>query len=288
MTAADTARVLCDGAPGNLLNRTLSAGDAALMRSHLDACTSCLEARNAFRRERASTSLYRDLRAFPGPGFRYGSGSSRALALDWDAASGDAAGFFRTSTSRLCGPPIWEASGNRPPYADEAVPVLDALGVRSISGYGSGIGSDTPALRRPGFAVTPCDCHSPSSRYFQRRARRARQGPSVGEPGRLPPVTGADTLSITGTLDRLPDPAACRGHLLASVTAVVCGQLAEDRGHGRQGFRYRRPASETAAVLARYGSRLTESNCTVACWYKPGIRKPAGQAPAKRAGDGAA
>jgi hypothetical protein len=270
------------GCLGGFLNGTLAAGEAPLMRAHLDTCPSCWKTWNAFRWERASrTSLYRDLRAFLGPRFRHGFDSSRALAREWDKAApatpGDTADFFRASTSYLYNLAIWEASGNRPPYVDEAVPLLNALGARSIIDYGSGIGSDTLALRRLGFEVTPCDYHSPSTRFFQWRARRTGQDPSVCEPERLPTGADADTLWIIDTLDHLPDPLASIGTLLASVSTIICEQLAADRGHGRQGFHYRRPASETAAMLTGYGFRPTASNRTLQCWHKQGTEQPAGR-----------
>jgi hypothetical protein len=276
MTATDAVTVSCGTVRAGLagfLEGTMSRAGTALLRAHLDACAPCWEAWNAFRWERASgTGLYRDLRAFLGAGFTYGLDSSRALAREWDTAAPsipeETARFFRGSVSYLYNLAIWEASGNRPRYVDEAVPLLHGLGARTVIDYGCGTGSDTLALRDRGFTVIPCEFRSPSARFFQWRARRAGQDPSVCEPGQLPPGTAADVLWIIDTLDHLPDPEASIGILLARVSAVICEQLAAGREHGNQRFHYRRPAGETAAMLAAHGFGPAASTPVLQCWHK--------------------
>lgn len=292
MTPADGTTAACSVLPaslGGFLDGTLTAADTGLIRAHLDACDRCWHAWNAYRWEKASrTALYRDLRAFLGTAFVHGLDSSRALAREWDEAApqdaGEAAAFFRSSVSYLYNLAIWEASGNRPRYVAEAAPLLADLGAGSIIDYGSGIGSDTLALRRLGYTVAPCDYLSPSARFFQWRARRLGQDPAVREPGHIPAGTGADTLWIIDTLDHLPDPAASIGHLLADARTVICEQFDADRGHGRQGFHYRRPARETAALFTAHGFRLVRSGPVIQCWHKPARTAVRGAATGEESG----
>jgi hypothetical protein len=268
--------VNCDTLPGRLagyLAGTMTQDDTAFIRAHLDACQSCWDTWNSYRWDQAAcTSLYRDLKAFLGTTFIHGLDSSRALAREWDRASprtpGEAADFFRTNTSYLYNLTIWEASGNRPRYVTAAAPLLARLNSRSVVDYGSGIGSDTLALRRLGLKVTPCDYHSPSTRFFQWRATRSRQDTRVYEPGQLPPGLRPDTLWIIDTLDHLPDIEASIGPLLDSAQTLICEQLADDRAHGRQGFHRRRPPGEIACAYASRGFCLLASAQEIQCWAR--------------------
>lgn len=266
----------CGTVPGCLADYLVGAmprDDAAFIRAHLDTCPSCWSTWNRYRWDQAAgTSLYRDLKAFLGKVFVHGFDSSRALAREWDQASPQmpeqTADFYRTSTAYLYNLTIWEASGNRPGYVTAAAPLLARLNSRSVVDYGSGIGSDTLALRRLGLQVTPCDYRSPSTRFFQWRATRSEQDSRVYEPGHLPSGLHPDTLWIIDTLDHLPDIEASIGTLLDSAQAIICEQLADHRAHGRQAFHHRRPPGVITRVFASRGFRLIASTREIQCWSK--------------------
>jgi SAM-dependent methyltransferase len=210
--------------------------------------------------------------SFVGPRFKYGFDSSTALAYEWEQATHhtptEAAEFFRRSHSYLYNLAIWEASGNRPAYVAVAAPLLSRLKSKRLIDYGCGIGSDTLALRSLGMHVTPCDFDSPSTRFFQWRACRLRQDGHFYEPGCLPRDLRADALWIIDTLDHLPDLELNIGPILARVQIVVCEQLAQNRGHGSQGFHHRRPSGEIASLFGRYGFRLEISRQEVQGWIR--------------------
>jgi hypothetical protein len=260
---------------GAYLTHTLTQPAAARVRDHLDSCQACWAAWSAYRWERArSTPLYRDLAAFLGPLFRPGWDSSRTLALEWEHASPrthqQAAGFFRGSLAYLHNLVIWEASGNRPGYLAAATPTLARLNARTVIDYGCGIGSDTLALRRLGYHVTPCDYDSPSTRFFAWRARRAGTDSRTTEPGKLSAGHCADTLWIIDTIDHLADPQESIGHLLATVRIIICERLTADRAHGQQGFHYRRPAAAITGLYASYGFQPAHlpSHDPIDCWIR--------------------
>jgi hypothetical protein len=116
--------------------------------------------------------------------------------------------------------------------------------------------------------VTPCDFHSPSTRFFQWRAARAGQDTRVCEPGQLPPGLKPDTLWIIDTLDHLPDPDASIGGLLDGVRIVVCEQLTQGRAHGRQRFHHRRHPDEIARAFISRGFRLSATTHEIQCWAR--------------------
>ncbi|MFP8959302.1 methyltransferase domain-containing protein [Streptomyces nanhaiensis] len=236
----------------------LPADAAARLRSHLDACPGCWSAWNAYRWHRAlDTDLGRALRDFLGEDFVPFHDSSKALAAAWDAAAPTTprqrADFFRASTDYLYNSTIWTASGNRPPYLAQALPVLRRLRAAGVIDYGCGIGADTLGLLHAGFTVLACDYSSPSTDFLHWRAARDGVYVRTVEPGRLVPPHGADTLWIIDTLDHLPEPHTALGEVLAAVRIVITENLHHGRGHGNQRFHHRMTPDELCAFFAAYG-----------------------------------
>jgi hypothetical protein len=258
------------------LRHTLTPHETATTREHLDACPMCWDAWNRYRWDRAvGTSLYRDLTGFLGDRVIPYFDSSPALATEWRQADRSTEHgireFYRNSVSYLYNLAIWEASGNRPAYVQAAAPLLAHLRSRVLIDYGSGIGSDTLALRELGFTVIPCDYRSPSTEFFQWRARRLGQPVAVYEPHELTTATQGDILWIIDTLDHLADIDDSLGHLLHQTDILVCERLSMGRAHGSQGFHYRRGTDEIEAIFHRYGLTPILSNTTaspVAIWRK--------------------
>ncbi len=261
------------------LTHALRIAAANQVRQHLDDCPCCWNTWNEYRWERASrTPLYHDLASYLGPRFRPGFDSSRALAREWAQTAprtpDQIADFFRSSLSYLYNLVIWEASGNRPGYCVTAAPLLAQLGAQTVIDYGSGIGSDTLALRSLSLNVIPCDYSSPSTRFYQWRARRLQQDPRFYEPGHLPQPLSADTMWIIDTLDHLPDLEASIGHLLATtrIRIIICENPAAGRGHGHQGFHHRRHATDIAMFYTGHGfqqAALGDVASSIQCWARP-------------------
>jgi len=84
-------------------------------------------------------------------------------------------------------------------------------------------------------------------------------------PGRLAPELRPDTLWIIDTLDHLPHLEASIGTLLDSVRTIICEQLAQDRAHGRQAFRHRRPPGEIADAYTSHRFRQIASTREILC-----------------------
>lgn len=256
----------------------MPADAAARLRSHLDACPDCWSAWNVYRWRRAlDTELGRALRDFLGEGFVPFHDSSKALAAAWDAAAPatprQRAGFFRASTDYLYNSTVWTASGNRPPYLAQALPVLRRLRAATVIDYGCGIGADTLGLLQAGFTVIPCDYDSPSTDFLRWRASRDGVRLRTVEPDRLAPPYDADTLWIIDTLDHLPDPYTALHEVLAAVRVVVTENLHHDRGHGTQRFHHRMAPDELTEFFAAHGFRpepATPATRHLTIWLRTG------------------
>lgn len=98
------------------------------------------------------------------------------LTAEWDAAAPSTTAeertFYATSLGYLYNLTIWEASGNRPPYLRQALPVLHDLTPRRV--IGCGIGSDALALHDLGYTVLASDLPSPHARFAAWRAHQRR------------------------------------------------------------------------------------------------------------------
>ncbi|MGW5868345.1 hypothetical protein ACWFRJ_40075 [Streptomyces sp. NPDC055239] len=242
------------------LGQRLATADASRLRLHLDCCTKCWAAWNKFRwRQAHGSPLLRELGEFLADDFIAFHDSSRGLAAAWDRAQPTTpaarAEFFRSSTDYLYNSTIWTASGNRPPYLRQALPVLERLGVRTLIDYGCGIGQDTLQLCTLGYAVTPCDYHSPSTRFLQWRAARGNRSVQVVEPTQLDDTPDADALWIIDTLDHLARPHQELAKPLSAVAAVITENISIHKAHGTQGFHNRRTTEELIGFFAAHGFR---------------------------------
>ncbi|MFE6164145.1 hypothetical protein ACFQ7F_35100 [Streptomyces sp. NPDC056486] len=255
------------------LRQRLATAGAIRLRLHLDCCAECWAAWNEYRWHQAHDSpLLRELGEFLADDFIPFHDSSRGLAAAWDKAQPTTpaarAEFFRSSTDYLYNSTIWTASGNRPPYVRQALPVLERLGVRTLIDYGCGIGQDTLRLRTLGYAVTPCDYHSPSTRFLKWRAARANQPVQVVEPAQVDDAPDTDALWIIDTLDHLTQPHQELTHTLLNVSAVITENISIHKGHGTQGFHNRRSAHELISFFGAHDfspevSSLLTSHLTV-------------------------
>ncbi|GGV62866.1 hypothetical protein GCM10010277_68520 [Streptomyces longisporoflavus] len=237
------------------IRQQLATARASSLRRHLDRCPDCWTAWNVYRWHRArGSALLGDLREFLADDFIPYYDSSHALAAAWDTARPTTpaarAEFFRSSTDYLYNSTIWTASGNRPPYLRQARPILEQLGVHTLIDYGCGIGQDTLRLRSLGYTVTPCDYHSPSTRFLEWRAARSNRPIQAVEPDRLDAATGTDALWIIDTLDHLPHPHRELAQPLSTVTTVITENISIHKAHGAQRFHNRRTADELINFFA--------------------------------------
>lgn len=250
---------------GGYLRHALDPHEMGAIREHLDRCEDCWVTWNRFRWDKAEgTSLYRELRAFLGNSFTPYLDSSRELAREWEEAAPtcqtEVENFYRQSVSYLYNLAIWEASGNRPPYIQNAAQKLARAGSSVILDYGCGIGSDVIGLRELGFTVVPCDFISPSVEFLRWRLSNLGQPTNVFEPSKLDSAPKQDSLWVIDTLDHLPDVEECLGRLLTEMCLVVCEDLGSNRAHGKQGFHYRRSLDEIETIFNRYGLYLATVN----------------------------
>ncbi|MGH8902233.1 MAG: zf-HC2 domain-containing protein [Egibacteraceae bacterium] len=273
----------CDGVQarfGSYLRHALDPQVMAAMRKHLDRCEDCWVTWNRFRWDKAAgTSLYQDLKEFLGERFIYYFDSSRELAREWEEVAPtcqtEVENFYRQSVSYLYNLTVWEASGNRPPYAQRAAAKLAREGSSVILDYGCGIGSDVIRLRELGFTVVPCDFISPSVEFLQWRLDRLGQPTNVFEPHELDSAPKPDTLWIIDTIDHLPCIEKYIGCSLSDARFVACENLSSSRAHGKQGFHYRRGFDEIETVFNRYGLYLAASDSpTDPLMYWKARRKP--------------
>lgn len=272
----------CDGAQaklGSYLLHALDPYEIAAIRKHLDRCEDCWVTWNRFRWDKAEkTSLYQDLKEFLGQKFTPYFDSSRNLAREWEEAAptcgAEIENFYRRSVSYLYNLAVWEASGNRPPYVQNAVLKFARAGPSVILDYGCGIGSDVIRLRELGFTVVPCDFISPSVEFLQWRLSNLGQPTKVFEPRELDSAPKPDILWIIDTIDHLPHIDKCLGRLLSAARLVVCENLNSNRAHGSQGFHYRRSLDEIEMVFNRYGLYLATSENPAASlmYWKRGYR----------------
>ncbi|MBI1759044.1 MAG: methyltransferase domain-containing protein [Actinobacteria bacterium] len=239
------------------LRRSLNPERNHETRRHLDACPSCWTTWHRYRWDAARPSpLFGDLATFLGPAFIDYYDSSRRLAAEWDGAAATTPEqirrFYADTPSYLYNQVIWHASGNRPPYLRDALPLLRRERSRTVLDYGCGIGADTLALRATGYTVIACDLDSPPTRFLRWRQARAGSHEPVHQPDALPLAPTPDTLWIIDTLDHLPDLDQLTP-VLRQVRLVISEDLAATRTHGSQGFHLRRPAGEINAHLADQG-----------------------------------
>lgn len=241
---------------------------AARIRQHLDHCERCWQSWNRLRWNRAaSTPLYAELVEYLGDRFVPFLDSSRALGTAWERAAPQTTDeirrFYRDTDAYLYNQVIWHASGNRPNYVEAALPILDAHPDTLIVDYGCGIGEDLLAFHHAGRRTIGCDLPSPPTDFLAWRAPRHHYRQPVLSPDRLPTFQGSVIVWIMDALDHLPDLDAALGHVLPHTELLVCEDLLVTRGHGRQGFHYRRPLSTIERWLARYRlARVQPSTCT--------------------------
>lgn len=243
-----------DQLPGYLHHR-LTGIQSSNVRTHLDTCTDCWEHWNRFRWNAAvGHPLYNELQTFLGPRFQPYLDSSKALAAQWDRAApvttAEVRAFYATNDSYLYNLTIWEASGNRPPYAQTAPPTLRQANARTILDYGCGIGSDTITLRAHGFTVTPSELPSPHATFASWRFHQRDQPTAI-----LDPATPAyaDCLWIIDTLDHIPDIETALGTILDGAETAITENLATSQAHGSQRFHVRRPFEALRQTFAAHG-----------------------------------
>lgn len=249
------------------------------IRGHMDSCRECWSAWNHLRWDvAAGAPVLEELSAFLGAAFQPYLDSSTQLALDWDAANPssprEVADFYRSSVPYLYNLTIWEASGNRPRYLEQAAAILVATRPQVVLDYGCGIGSDLIGLSQlaahsgAGYTVVGCDYASPSTAFLRDRLHRRGMDAQVVEPPRLDTVPPHDVLWIVDTLDHLADLDGQLGPLLAGIRLLVCENLDENRAHGAQRFHHRHDPSHVAALFCKHGLSpvATRPGRDLACW----------------------
>lgn len=254
----------------NYLHRRMTLGAMHTTRGHLDVCERCWARWNRHRWDAAENHpLHAQLAEFLGSRFQPYYDSSKALAAEWDAADprteAEVADFFRSSLSYLVNLTIWEASGNRPPYATAALPIIGQHDIHTILDIGSGIGSDAIVLRHNGFTVTGCDYRSPSTQFMH---FRTGESIAVVEPSELPTVGVPDALWIIDTIDHIANIDRSLGPLLAGVRLMITEDLTRPRQHGRQRFHHRRPHGELAELFGAYGLKHVGNDGICQTWAR--------------------
>lgn len=257
------------------LVRRLEPAERRAVRDHLDICTECWSAWNAYRWDRAADSvLLAELRTYleeTGQPYTPARDSSRELAATWNTTgptADDRTAFFRKSEAYLYNLVVWHASGNRPSYVAEASPLLAQHKIKNITEVGSGIGSDTLALTALGHAVTPIDYDSPSTQFARWRQRRAGIPDVVHQPGAPHGGPAPEALWIIDTLDHIPNPEEQLGPLLAASRIVVAEAQQPARAHGSHGYYIRRTPDEVNRIFAGYGLAPASAAPAVSVWRR--------------------
>lgn len=241
------------------LLRALPPEHSSAVRDHLDACTSCWNAWNIHRWDRAASSpLLTELRTYleeSGLPYTPMRDSSRELAETWNRTAPGAtrrADFFRSSEAYLYNLTIWQASGHRPPYVAQAERLLARHEITTIIDLGCGIATDTLALAGLGHTLTPVDYDSPSTRFARWRLRRAGYDDTIHQPDLLPEGLAPDALWAIDTLDHIPDLDTQLSPLLTRCRLVITEAQQPARSHGNHRYYIRRTQAELDRVFAAH------------------------------------
>jgi SAM-dependent methyltransferase len=229
------------------------------VRRHLDECRACWAQFVALRWTLSEGSqAVEELQEYLGQQFEWGIDASWRLAEDWNArprgASEDVEQFYRTTRWYLYTLVLWDASGQRRQYVEDAREILSAYGVRSVLDLGAGVGTDSLRFAASGIETHACEFDNAASRFLLWRAARRHLAIRIHRPGdddveRLQ----VDLLWAMDVIEHLPDPERVLSPLLKNVRLFIYDTEHAGRSGGRQPFHYEHTFEAIAAIASGAG-----------------------------------
>jgi 2-polyprenyl-3-methyl-5-hydroxy-6-metoxy-1,4-benzoquinol methylase len=193
-----------------------------------------------------------------------GIDASRALADDWRSrprhSASDVAAFYRETPWYAYNLTLWQASGRRPKYVQQALPFLRQLRCRAIIDFGAGVGNDSLALAELGFNITAVDFDNLSSKFLRYRAeRRGLDNLTFADidHSQLATLQG-DTLWAMDVVEHLVDPVATLTPVLARTRVFISDSEYTGVSAGRQDFHFQHDMADLGRAWAGLGYHAIE------------------------------
>lgn len=254
-------------------SRALDATKCEEVREHIDSCRTCWSRWNRLRWDRAKSSAgYVELQRFLGSQFEEYVDASWGLANEWyrrnPRTAEDIADFYRQAEDYVYNLLIWEASGQRPRYVEQALPYLRKYNCRRILDFGCGIGNDGLKLLAAGYEVVFHDYRNLSTEFLAWRLKQRDYTAEivyVGENARLPSY---DTVWAMDVLEHLPQPEAALASYLNGCCTLLYATEYDGQSGGRQPFHFQHSDDDLGNFLRRMGFHKDTSSTMVQVWQR--------------------
>jgi SAM-dependent methyltransferase len=272
--AAEAARHIPDAVFESYLDSSLEASTRRLVRDHLDSCRECWSRWNLFRWRKAEGSRdLRELRGFLGSRMMEGIDSSWRLAEEWQRVDHDSPDdverFYATTRWYLFNSTIWEASGQRPKYAERALSIIERLEVRTICDFGCGAGTDGLYFAERGLNVVFVDINEHLLEFVQWRLGKRRLRGEVATPASLAACLPVDLIWAMDVIEHLVDPARTLSQALAGAGSFIFDSDHVGTSSGRQPFHFQHDPDAFAHDVRGAGFEELEGIKDFNVWVKP-------------------
>ena len=225
------------------------------LRLHLDKCQNCwsklVETRWALSRD---TKPMQELREFLGDDFIDGVDASWKLVDDWHSQSRvsveDVEEFYRSTSWYVYSLVLWEASGQRPDYADKMSDFLKRKNIRHILDFGAGVGNDTLKLARLVERVEAIEINEKCRDFL---IHRTREMPEVVVLEGSDAVRKGELLWAMDVVEHLPTPIETLSGLLESFDYFVFDCEQDQPSSGRHPFHFQHDQGKIDEDLNRIG-----------------------------------
>ncbi len=254
-------------------NRTLEPKVYSFVRDHLDECDVCWDKWNKFRWDKASNNeSYEELKEYLGTDFIHGLDSSWALANEWykrnPTTNDEIESFYIGTQYYLYNLMIWQASGNRPDYVQEAEQILKKMGCKRVLDFGCGIGNDGLQLISKGYEIFFYDICTANICYLCWRLEHRKLNAVILDSYHQLRGLEIDTLWAMDVIEHLPDPYTTLSSWLKYVRVIVFDSFHTGQSAGRQPFHYHHESKSINKFLKTEGFKQVINNNSLNIWSK--------------------
>lgn len=252
----------------------LSKSTKESMKKHLNNCKYCWDKWNFWRWNKSiNHELIIDLKDYLGLDFKVNYDSSWALAEEWSnkkrISQNDIDEFYITSKNYLYNLAIWEASGNRPNYVEQAIPILKNLNCKTILDFGCGIGNDGVKLLKNGYKIIFFDISIANLDFLSYRLNKEQLENYIiiNTFSNLIDIN-YDTIWAMDVIEHLSEPFSIFSDLLLKNNVFIYDTDHAGTSNGRQPFHFQHNTEKFQCFLKSFNFKKKSEFLPLNVWTK--------------------